>query len=581
MARRAFRWGHGLAAMSLLFFTGLPVAAAPAVDVRARLGFDGWVVPGRITPLRLDIGTVREIDGTVTVTVPGPGGTPPTAYRQALRVIPGTRSHIQLEVIVHDPRRAITVEVREGRAALARVEMPVGVANVAEGIVAALTREAAGLEVLTSGPRRLRAAYVVESDLPSRWQAYDGVELLAIRDLNTRALLPAQQQALVEWVAQGGRLLVTPQASLVIPSWLRPLLPADVDSETRLRVPGIPVPLARLVAGPSASAVETNGVPLAVRGRYGRGVVEVWAFDAFAPEVRSWPGRLPPWRALLSMPPAVSVAQSSFAEELPHTRPLPGGIQMMLAVLSVAYIVGLRVAMRRWGASPGGWVLIGALVAAVSVMLYTVASGARAAASSIVQVSIVEMLPGVSHARVTTYLSLITPYGGALTLRLPRDAMVQPASGLVLLITEPAHTVMGGTPEGQAALEVVQVVPMSLRARAEMEQGALTLVVEHPGDGGLRDAVLYRGRQTYHLGRGPIVGRTRLDPARWEPVRPTAAGSDLTSRAWGWVLSRLGSVADGDTWLVGVIADDRLLIRLPNGRPGEAIQLLVLPLEVR
>lgn len=573
------RWGHGLLAMSLCVLAASPLSAAPAVDLQATLGLGGWVVPGRFIPLRLDVRASRVVDGTITVVVPGRGEG--VTYEYALRLPPGARAQIGLEVIVQDPRRPIAVEVREGRALLIRAEVPVGVGRAAEGIVAALTREGAGLEFLASGPSRLAAAYLAEPALPSRWQAYAGVDLLAIRDLDARALLPSQQQALVEWVAQGGRVLVTPPASLIVPPWLHPLLPAEVQPAA-VRVPGIPVPLVRLVPRSSASVVRVGDVPLVARGRYGRGLVELWAFDALAPEARAWPGRLAYWRALLSVPPDVPVAQRTLAEELPRTRPLPGTTQAILAVLSVAYILAVRVVQRRWGGSRGGWAFLVALAAAAAVVLYTLAAGARAAAASIAQVSIVEMLPGLERARVTTYVSVITPYGGRVTLRLPRDALARPVDAPALRMAEPAHTVTGGAPEGQLALEVSQMIGLPLQARAEAEQGGLVLVMDGALAGRIRDPLLYRGRQIYRLNGRSVSGRVRLDPARWEPaLRAPTAGSDLMARTLGWLLPRLESAVGGDLWLLGVIADDRLPVRTPDGGPGDATHLLILPLRVR
>lgn len=582
MRRIIARWGHGLIAMSFVFCAVPPASAASAPGLQVTLGIGGWVVPGTFTPLRLDIGASRNLEGTVTVSVPGPGRDPGMTYVHALRVIPGARQQIALDVIVQDPRRAVTVEARAGGAVLTRLEVPVGAARTAEGVVVALTREAAGLEFLAVGPRRLRPAYVTEAALPSRWQSYGGVELVAIRDLDPRALLPPQQQALVDWVAQGGRLLLIPHASLVIPPWLRALLPAGVHADAAVRAAGVPVPLRRLVPGPAASVMRAGGVPIAVRGQYGRGAVEVWAFDALAPQARGWPGGVALWRALLDEPREVPVVQPGLAEELPQTRPLPGSTQAVLAVLSVAYIVTLRALLRRWGVSRGGSVLVAAAVAVFALILYTLAAGARSAASSIAQVSVVEVLPGAQRARVTTYVSLITPYGGEVTLRLPGDALARPLTSFPLRIAEPAHTVTGGAPSGRLALEVTQVVSLDLRARARSEQGTLVLAIDGAAARRPRDALLYRARQIYRFGSGSMPGRVRLDPARWEPLgRTAAAGTDLTSRTLAWLLPRLDGAGDGHLWLAGAVADDRLPVRLPDGRPGEAAQVLVLPLPVR
>lgn len=577
------RCRHGLWAMSFFFLYVAHAAASPALDIRTELGIGGWVVPGTFTPLRVEVSAPGNVEGILEVEVPGLGGDPPLRHVHAVRVTPGGRQQIAFDVIIRDPRRPLTLRVRSGRTLLAHAEIPLGVQRTTEGVVAALTREAAGLEFLSESSRKLRPAYLREDAFPLRWQSYGAVDLVAVRDLDPRALRPAQQQALVDWIAQGGRLVVSAHDGAVIPDWLQSLLPARVDAARFSREPGIPVPLARLETLGGGLVVRRAGaVPIAVRGHHGRGIVEVWAFDAFAPSARVWPGRLALWRSLLEAPRVVPLAHEAIAAELPQTRALPGSTQAVLALLSVLYILAIRFVIRRVGGRRGGWIGIVATVALFAVVLFTFAAGARAGATALAQVSIVESLPAARSARVTTYVSLITPYGGDFVIRLPESAGVRQLKPAALRIIEPERAVEGSALSGHLMLEVSQVVPLNLPVEARASGGGLELVIGRGSSLPVRDAVLYRGRQLYRLSEGVRPGQIRLDPSKWERVdRPGVLGAETAGRALEWLFGQLDRAPGPDLWLLGRIDDERLEIRLAGGGAGPTTQILVVPVAVR
>jgi len=93
-------------------------------------------------------------------------------------------------------------------------------------------------------------------------------------------------------------------------------------------------------------------------------------------------------------------------------------------------------------------------------------------------------------------------------------------------------------------------------------------------------AFLYRRRQIHRLGE-ELHPRTVLDPARWEPVdRPGTLGTDLAARAAEWLFKQL-QAAGGEAWLVGRSSDERVGVRLPDGRSGISAQLVVIPVRLR
>lgn len=571
------RWGHGALAMSFVFAAAvLPVRASPVLDLRAELGVGGWIVPGRFAPLRVEVRAAREVRGILEIELRGAAGER-TVHAYALRVPPAGSQQLTADVLITDPRRGVVVRVVGERAA--EITVPVGATRAAEGIVAAVTREQAGLEFLRSSGGKLRPAYLTTAELPTSWHAYEAVDLLVVRDLDARVLLPSQEEALLGWLAQGGRLLVSPGGGAPPPGWLRSILPAEIVLPASL-APGTSIPVVGLRATPGAEVFESSGRLLAVRGRYGRGVVEVWAFDPFSPAGRVWPGRLPRWRSLLGTFHEAPPVTAAIAEELPRTRPLPGSTQLVIALLSVGYIVLVRFLLRRFGAASGGWAVLAAAVAAAAIVLYGSAAGARRAAGSIAQVTIIEGLEGTARARALTLVSLIAPYGGGVDLALPAGAGVRALGAAELRISDGTAVSAAAPRTEPGVLEVSQIVPFDLQASAVEVNGALELRITGKGRRP-SPAVLFRSGQAYRLGEMPGE-RAVLDPARWEGAdRVAGFGSELTARAAAAVFKRLADSGGDGIFLVGETADEAVGVRLKGGGRGQWARLVVIPVELR
>jgi hypothetical protein len=571
-------WGHGALAMALVLAAALacgaaPAGAAPAVRVDAALGLDGWIVPGRFVPLRVEVRASRAVRGTLEVEVPTPDGAR-LVHVFAVQLPPEGRAQLTADVVITDPRRPVTVRLR-GTVRL-DLAVPVGSARAAEGIVAAVTEERAGLEFLAAGRARLRPAYLEAADLPVTAQGYEGVALLAVRDLDDGALLPAQRAAVLDWLAGGGRLLLVPGGRSPLPGWLAAVAPARMG-DAAVATAGVPVPVVALQPLPGARVVTRDGAPLAARTTVGQGLVEVWAFDPFAPSGRAWSGRTPLWRALLR-PPSSPGYGAALAEELPRTRPLPGSTQLGLAALCVGYIAAVRRALRRFGSTRALWITLLLLAVAASAALYAAASGARHAAGSVAQLSVIDAFPGTGRGRALTYVSLIAPYGGGVELTLPPGAAVRPLGPVDLRVED--GTVLTATPgrAGPGLLEVSQFVPLELRARAVVRDGTMELRLT-PGGPPLASALLYQGGQIYRLPERRTE-RFLVDPARWEPMeRLGAFGPDVAARALTALLRRLDGRGDGP-FLVAVIDAEEIGVRRRGGARGQAVQVLVFPLEV-
>lgn len=592
------RWGHGRWAMPLVAFVLLCQLCQPALaqssDIRLEtdVGYGGLLVPGVWMPLRVDITAPTALDGVLVIDVPDArGGT--ATYRYPLHLLPNIRQEFRAEVVVPDPRHPLVVRVLRDGHEVRRQDAFVGGPRTVDGIIITLTHEAAGLEFVTTFGGRVRPAYIREEDLPMRWQGYEGAAAVVIRDLEDTRLLAGQQQALRDWVAQGGRLVVTGSELLITAkgSWLEPLLPAlpvgvaDVRSSSLFSDISTPLTIAVVRPRPGASVQTDRTYPLVVRWHYGRGQVTLWAFDGFAVSVRGSPRLRAMWREVLTESQPASVASKTLAENLPASQSLPGVVQAQITLLLGLYIVTLRWALHRFGPARRGWLGIVAVVVISGALLYGSAVAARGAATSIVQISLVEAIPDVGLARMTTYAALVSPYGGSFRLTAPPAASIRPLGRAALNVVGAPVEIAGQAPPEGIRFELLQILPFAVRGTTALTAEGLHVEIENQSGLRIREPSIYLDGQTYRLTEIQTHLSTVLDPTKWEPAdRPRIGSDELERRVQQWTFGRLGPdviIRRDRPSLVGWVDDARLVARLQQAQSGTAVHLLVVPLDSR
>ncbi len=560
-------------------------ASASEVSLHAQAGWSGWIPLGAWVPVRVELISTDAVDGTIVIDVPTRDPSTPMSFRHAVRMVPGSRQRVTLEIIVPEARRALLVRVVERGRDLAREEIPLSLRSVADGVVLVLTREPAGLERLFDLPRKLRPAYITEAELPVHWQGYAGVVLLVVHDLDPGMVTPEQRDALVQWVEQGGRLVVLGGESLMRlrDSWLGQMLPAEPGGLFRLdpsrELPGARGPILAASLSPRSGA--TMHGQLRAQGRRGAGAVTVWAIDLLAPNLRTWNGQGALWEEALDTPVQSWLVTRDLKDVLPANRPLTIAMQVWFAALALAYLGVVRFALLRASRSRFGWVPVLALMLVFVPTMYGFGVRARQAGTVAVQMSVVEGIAGVDEARVRSVVALLSPYGGAVEFTTPAEARVQPIEPHALTFDSPA-AVRGTAPPSGLQLDVLQLMPTPVRGR--LRAGPEGQRAEITPRGGLRieDPVLVRRGQIYHL---PLITAglsISLDPARWEPFashpNPQAA---LDDRLREVVLSRIAGRLEGSgasAWLVGRINTPELSIR-SRSTSVEVHQLVAVPLQ--
>jgi hypothetical protein len=564
------------------------LAAAPSIGFNVATGFDGYFIPGSWTPLRIDLVLPSSFEGVLAIDVTSAQALVRT-FRFPVRFVGGARHQLHADVVIPDPRYPLMLRLLSGTHEIARYSVSLGAARAVDGVVVVLAAEAVGLEFLTNAPGRLRPAYLVEEGLPIRWQSYEGVRAVVIRDLQDMRLQDLQREALREWVAQGGRLVVMGPELLhsARPPWLMDLLPAvprnELVTEAVTLVPDHPGPvtLALMSPRPGASAWPDRGPPQRLEWRYGRGTVTVWTFDALASTIRTSPTLVQQWQHVLTgLAPSV-IATRTLADVVPTTPALPGLAQLALALSVIAYIAALRWVLPR-AALHRGWMLLGAVVVGAGGLMYGVAAVARSSVAAIAQVSLVETIPDVRLARVTTYAGVTAPFGGTFQLVAPLQATIRPVTGASVNLTDGPPSIEDPIPLRRGRFEILQVIPLAVRGTVARSPQGFQVAIENPDELPVRDPILYLDGQIYRL---PVL-RTRtvamFDLTQGEPIERYQVGRDtLADRLRQWTFVGPGSdaiIKRGQPALIGWVEDARLMVRSPQTQRSTAASLLVVPL---
>lgn len=619
LSSRPFRRLTGRCASACLAVGLVLAAAAPApaqTSMTVAGGLDGWVRPGYPTPVAITFSnpggaarvwaglhlTPPSVPNTYTERVPRyrlAETTLPSGARQRYFLYPAIPSWVSAtpEVSLWEDgretnRAAVTLSVLDpGNTLLVAVGRPL---NFLAEMTLPAVPAAAQAGGMTGGgppsPPRLRVAAVPPSGLPDLAAGYAAANLLYLGDVPGDDLTPQQQEAIADWVAQGGTLVLPGGAAwqrLRHPFYAR-LLPGTLTASQVLsaapgvgRAAGVASPsgaylAARLAPAPGASAEAVEeGVPLVVRGRYGLGNVLFLAFDPTAPPFRDWSGVTGFWKWLLTageLPLSFADAviegdqeENGFAYRYGQRRgpaataPSPAHLPPLqlraateavpqvdlpgfwwIALFIVGYLLVLvplnYVFLRRRGKREAAWITTPAIVLLFSMGAYGIGYALRGGQVVLVRAGILEATAGLGRARAVTYAGLFAPRRG--------DYQVSAAAAGPLL--DPLPPDENEAPRGQSPvliqgegvrLEDFRVEMWEMRPlRADgmvnlgqgftLEGGGAAPAIRNGSPFDLEGCSLVRGDRAQLLGDVRRGGSVEL---RWPGPAPPAGPGPLTS----------------------------------------------------
>ena len=238
--------------------------AANPFTVTCSVGFNGKYRPGEWTPLEIQISSVltEPFEGRIHIDS-AQDAVQRMQVSQAFVLTPGVPLHLPLvtklaygadflSIRLADTRERILYEQTlglwgGGQAGVVSAVQPqdlfVGLVGQRFGILSLTQAAECDYQSRSNGnPNTGSGQVIVESKLPAMvpwdWTGFAGLDLLVLYDPDWSQLRAEQIQAVVDWVRQGGRLLVLLGRSPMPTSALTEALPVRVDPLAETLVPG-------------------------------------------------------------------------------------------------------------------------------------------------------------------------------------------------------------------------------------------------------------------------------------------------------------------------------------------------------
>jgi hypothetical protein len=447
----------------LVLLAGLPSSLqpqdVPAINLIVRAGYDGLFRENEWFPIYVQISNDgADTVGRLVVRPERSGSAFTNTFSAPVEMPAGSRKIVLLYVTARSFASEVRVEfIGADEAPLAERSAPLRHVLYQDQLHLVLSQTIAGSVDLTGvrsgGYNAFQANWLLDN-LPDRAAALTAVNTITFSDIDTGPLNPAQRQALADWVAAGGHLIVTGganwQATAAGLSDLLPLLPETSDTRDNLD------PLAQFVGQDALSgsaviaagtlrpeaqalAADDDGTPLLARRLWGLGVVDYLAADPLAQPLRDWPGLGTLWYSLItSAPPEPSWARGLFNTDraaaavevlpglnlLPDILPLCGFLAAYIALIGpLNYIVLNRLNRREWA-----WLTIPVFIVIFSALAWVVGFNLRGNTATLSRMAVVQSWPDSETARVDGLVGLLSPRRASYTLTMDDGSLVRPLS---------------------------------------------------------------------------------------------------------------------------------------------------------
>ncbi len=460
LIRSAFLW-LTLAALLAAPTVGraTPSLQNPGLVLSVSAGFDGYYKDGLWIPVRVLIGNDGpDVSGQVQIGAPRGFGSIEAIVTRAVSLPTQSRRSLQLFVAPEGLTSSLDVTLVNS-AGQRLVVVPSRLAQLSAndllyGLVVNASSAYVALNDVDPVNGQAALAQLDIEDLPAVGAAWQALDVLIVSDIDTGGLTPEQRRALVEWVQMGGRLIVAGG-----PSWQKtaaglsdilPLIPDGARSAVDIQALAAFANSAEALTGGAVIATgpltadavtlaEADGLPLVVSRRLGFGeVIYLTADPAFAP-LRGWGGVADLFRRLLSTPidrPSWAFGIANWSQagsainripDLVFPNPLfiCGFLGVYLGVVGPLNYVVLRFFKRRELA----WFTIPTIVCAFSLIAYLTGLVLVGGQAILHQLSIVQVWPGASQARVEQVVGVFSPARTTYDLEIAAGFLIRPLPG--------------------------------------------------------------------------------------------------------------------------------------------------------
>jgi hypothetical protein len=446
------------AALAFVVGFGPPAQTLPGtITLAVSAGFDGYFRESQWLPVFIRVSNDgNDIDGALVVrpetsgnginnTFTVPISLPTNSRKTAFLYVTARSFATQLRVdLVDNEGQVITNQSANLRSVQPPDQLHVVISQSTAGTV-----DLTGVH--TGGHNAYQAFWSVDN-IPDRAAGLDAVNMMLFSDVDTGTLTSTQRQALSDWVAQGGHLLVTGgtnwQATAAGLTDLLPIQPdasATVEDMTSLArwgdsadlVGQTVVSTGNLIEDAQILASTTEDVPLLARRSLGVGTVDYVTADPGAQPMRGWGGLTDLWFTLATtVPPRPAWTHAFFSWDnaadavqifpgyniLPEVLPLCGFLAAYIALVGpLNYVVLNRINRREYA-----WVTIPAFIILFSVLAWVTGFNLRGNDARLSRLSIVQSWPDSERAAVEQVMGLLSPRRTQYSLAMEDGSFLRP-----------------------------------------------------------------------------------------------------------------------------------------------------------
>ncbi len=446
-----------LTALAVLWPSGAASAQQPVLALDAQVGFDGYVQSGTWTPVFV---TVRNDGPDITAELrvevtPLTGG--PTIYTRSLDLPRGSRKRVTLYAADLYPLNGqVRIDLLQNGRVVASTQSPVQMVSPTTLLIGIWSDTPTGLAALSAvkpSSGETRVAMLTADELPSVGEGWWALDVLVISDADTGQLDVDQQAALFEWVAGGGRLIIT--GGLSYPrtlsglDQLTPLLAVDtqaVSLQPLSQVAGVPFDVQAALTAPVAVGslipeahvlVHSGDVPLVVWRTVGHGRVDFLAADPNLEPLRSWNGMGDLWTTLLILgrprpawaygftsqwDTALQAVASVPGVSLPSAIQLCGFLALYIVLIGpLNYLVLTRLKRRELA-----WFTIPILIVLFTAVAYVTGFQLRGSRAILHRLALVQSWSNSDVSRVDALLGVWSPRRARYDLLIDQGYLVRP-----------------------------------------------------------------------------------------------------------------------------------------------------------
>ena len=285
----------------ILAVPSVPGEASDRLQIEATIGFNGLVKLGRWNPIIVSVTNPgRRVDGVLSVRVKRGTAfrtTEAITYTKKLHLPAGARKRFSFSAPIVSSGLPIQISIHVAGESIVSSEYSVLGKAVHSPLMLALSRTASFDFLMSSGGPKIGGDILVTyphiETLPRRWDAYNGVDFIALHNADLQMMDFDQSLAIEKWVDGGGVLFISGGTHLKRNiATLRGLLPVRVMGLARLTASQElsdaletdlefvdPVPITMGTAVEGVVLAESDGIPLLVRRMRGAGVVFFFAGD--------------------------------------------------------------------------------------------------------------------------------------------------------------------------------------------------------------------------------------------------------------------------------------------------------------